>query len=88
MVVAVKYEHDRAILMSDWGYHRTSAVDYEEKGQIRVVLGMYCAQIDKSNHQALKFIYNGEDPAPFIDQFELPIKEIHWHKNGEHRLPR
>lgn len=88
VVVAVKYEHDRAILMSDWGYHRTSAVDYDEKGQIRVVLGMYCAQIDESNHQALKFIYNGEDPAPFIDQFELPIKEIHWHKNGEHRLPR
>ncbi len=88
VVVAIKYEHDRAIVMPDWGYHRTAAVDYKEKGQIRVVLGMYCAQIDESNHEALKFIYNGEDPAPFMDQFSLPIQEIHWDRNGEHSRPQ
>jgi len=88
VVVAVKYEHDRAFVMSDWGYHRTSAVEYEGRGQIRIVMGMYCAQIDESNHLQIKYIYDGEDPSPFMDQFELPMQEIHWDKSGEHRLPR
>jgi hypothetical protein len=88
IVVAINYEHDRAVLMADWGYHRTSAVEYSEKGKIRVVMGMYCGQMDESNHDVLRYIYHGEDPAPFMDQFNLPIQEIHWDKSGQHHLPR
>jgi hypothetical protein len=82
-VVAIKYEHDRAVVMSDWGYHRTSTVAYDEQqGQIRVVVGLYCcAQLDETNHQMMKYIYTGEKPAPFYDQFDLPIEEYQWGKS-------
>jgi hypothetical protein len=85
IVVAVKYEPDVAIVLGDYGYHRTSPVDYSEKGGIRLVVSNYCSEIDETNHKVMKYLYNTEHPAPFMDQFDLPIKEFHW-GNG-HTLP-
>jgi len=88
VVVAVKYQHDRAFVLRDWAYHKTSAVTYEEKGQIRIVVGMYCAEIDESNHDILRYLYSLELVPPFMDQFNLPIQDIHWDKTGKHHLPK
>jgi hypothetical protein len=85
IVISVNYEYDVAYVMGDWGYHKTSPNHYDEKGQMRVVVGAYCSQIDKTNAKMLKHIYDGEDPAPFMDQFENP--EIHWSTSG-HSLPK
>jgi hypothetical protein len=87
IVVSVKYQHDRAFVMSDWGYHKTSAVAYDQRSQMRMVMGMYCAQIDATNAKSMKYIYNWDDPAPFMDQFDtFPLPEIHWDKQGQHHL--
>lgn len=77
IVVAVNYLPDRAIVMGDWVYHKTSPIEYDEVGEMRVVIGMYCAQIDAANVELIETIYEGEDHAPFQSQFELPIKEHH-----------
>jgi len=86
VVVSIPYEHDKAIVMRDWVYHKTSAIDYADAGLMRVVIGMYCAQIDATNSEIIAHIYNGEDPAPFYHQFDLPVKE--YHCCGEHSLPK
>ena len=75
--LAVKYNYDEAIVMADWGYHKTSAMDYSDSGEMRIVFGTYCAQIDDDNALMVKYIYDEEGPAPFCDQFE-PGKEAHW----------
>ena len=82
IVISVHYEEDVAILMGDYGYHKTSPIDYEEEGQMRVVVGMYCSQISDTNRKLLAHIYDGEDPAPFMAQFDPPI-ETHWTNKHE-----
>lgn len=78
VVLSTNYETDVSVLMGDWVYHKTSRIDYSEKGQMRIVVNAYCGQIDESNAKMMHYIYDGEDPAPFCDQFKLPIEEIHW----------
>jgi len=85
VVVSVNYEYDVAYVLSDWGYHKTSPNDYSGSGQIRLVVGTYCAEINESNARMMKYLYDGEEPAPFMDQFEFPI-EIHW--GDGHSLPK
>ena len=95
-VVGVHYLKDVAWAMGDFGYHQTRPIDYynpadEKVGDnwktaggipIRVVFGAYCAQIDETNIAMLRHVYDGDDPAPFADQFaEFPMKEIHWDKS-------
>jgi SET domain len=75
--IPVKYKDDVAYVLGDWGYHKTAAND-NKGGQLRLVAGTYCGQIDETNHELLAHIYDGENPAPFMSQFELPIKEYHW----------
>ena len=75
--IPVKYQYDIAYVLGDWGYHKTGA-NSNEGGQLRLVAGTYCGQIDETNHEMLAHIYDGEDPAPFMSQFKLPIKEFHW----------
>ena len=54
---------------------------------IRVVFGAYCSQVDETNVAMLRHIYDGDDPAPFADQFkDLPMKEIHWDRDGKSTL--
>eukprot|EP00543_Licmophora_paradoxa_P002973 CAMPEP_0202453364 /NCGR_PEP_ID=MMETSP1360-20130828/11353_1 /ASSEMBLY_ACC=CAM_ASM_000848 /TAXON_ID=515479 /ORGANISM="Licmophora paradoxa, Strain CCMP2313" /LENGTH=148 /DNA_ID=CAMNT_0049072433 /DNA_START=8 /DNA_END=451 /DNA_ORIENTATION=+ len=77
IVISINYEYDTAIIMGDYGYHKTSPINYEETGTMRVVVGMYCGQMDDSNRKMLAHIYDGEEPAPFMDQFEHPM-ETHW----------
>jgi len=86
IVVAAKYEPDVAFVLGDDGYHRTSPVDYSEKGGIRLVVSNYCSEIDETNNEVMRYLYDSEHPAPFINQFDLPIKEFHW-GNG-HTLPK
>jgi len=86
IVVSIKYMYDRAAVMGDWAYHKTSSIDYADSGLMRVVVALYCAQIDETNADRLATIYEGEDPAPFYDQFKRPIKEIHW--GAGHSLPK
>ena len=86
IVTSVKYTRDLAYIMSDYGYHKTSSIEYEGKGQNRVVVGMYCGQIDESNAEMMKYIYDGEHPAPFLDQFNLPLADPHW--SVAHSLPK
>ena len=86
IVLSVNYEYDVAYIMGDYGYHKTSPNSYEENGQMRIVLGSYCGQLDDSTAKMFHHIYDGEDPAPFCGQFEPPY-EIHWSKSGD-RLPK
>jgi hypothetical protein len=80
-IISVHYEYDTALLMGEWGYHFTSAIDGYTGDQKRVVLGLYCGQIDESNRLVAAHIYDGEDPQPFMGQFDLPI-EKHWSKGN------
>jgi len=88
-VVSISYEYDTAVLMGDWGYHYTSAIEGYTGDQKRVVVGMYCGQMDENNNKMLAHLYDGEDPAPFLGQFEEPF-EYHWSKGNkkEHRMSR
>ena len=92
-IIGVHYLKDVAYAMGDFGYHQTRPIAYydpdeDEDGSgkmmevpIRVVFGAYCAQIDETNVAMLRHIYDGDDPAPFADQFaDLPMREIHWDK--------
>jgi hypothetical protein len=87
--------------MGDFGYHQTRPIDYYNPDDgivgdkwntaggvpIRVVFGAYCSQIDESNIAMLRHVYDGDDPAPFADQFvEVPMKEIHWDKAAKASL--
>lgn len=92
-VIGVHYLKDVAYAMGDFGFHQTRPNKYYDPGDgddavqddapIRVVFGTYCAQIDETNVAMIRHIYDGDDPAPFADQFEnLPMKEIHWDKVG------
>ena len=92
-VIGVHYTKDVVYAMGDWGYHQTRPMAYynpeddpKDYGDlaangvpIRVVFGAYCSQIDETNVAAIRHVYDGDDPAPFADQFvDLPTKEIHW----------
>ena len=36
---------------------------------------------------SIRNIYDGDDPAPFMDQFrEMPIRETHWDSAGKSSL--
>lgn len=117
IVLSINYEHDVAVTMGDWVYHKvcwraieslyllgestcslilthhllysrlqTSPNDYKDEGQMRIVVNAYVGQIDETNAKMMHYIFDGEDPSPFADQFELPIQDIHW-GNG-HSLPK
>lgn len=96
-VIGVHYRKDVIYAMGDYGYHQTRPMAYynpeDEDSKnygdsatngappIRVVFGMYCSQIDETNIATIRHIYDGDDPAPFADQFvEVPMREIHWDK--------
>ena len=87
IVISINYEYDTAILMGDWGYHYTSPIEGYTGDEKRVVVGMYCGQIDDNNSQMLANLYDGEDPAPFMGQFQAPY-EYHWSKGHDesHRM--
>ena len=95
-VVGVHYLKDIAYAMGDFVFHQTRPSNYFDPSQsdgeesaapIRVVFGAYCSQIDETNIAMLRHIYDGDDPAPFADQFtELPMREIHWTKTGSATL--
>lgn len=98
-VIGVHYLKDVAYAMGDFGYHQTRPIKYYDPNDgdiidngvpIRVVFGTYCAEISSSNVAMLRHIYDGDDPAPFADQFEeLPMKEIHWDRaNGVSTLAK
>jgi SET domain len=89
LVVAIKYEYDTAVLMGDWGYHFTSAIEGYTGDQKRIVVGMYCGPLGQRNAKMYAHLYDGEDPAPFLGQFEEPF-ESHWSKGNpkEHRMSR
>eukprot|EP00984_Skeletonema_dohrnii_P022933 scaffold12052_cov112-Skeletonema_dohrnii-CCMP3373.AAC.2 len=84
--------------MGDFGFHQTRPSNYFDPSQsdgeessapipIRVVFGAYCSQVDETNVAMLRHIYDGDDPAPFADQFtELPMREVHWTKTGNATL--
>ena len=90
VIIGVHYLKDVAYAMGDFGYHQTRPSRWgkddlkeNETAPIRVVFGAYCSQIDESNIAMIRHIYDGDDPAPFADQFtELPLKEVHWTKAG------
>jgi hypothetical protein len=86
IVLSVKYEPDVAVTLGDWAYHKTGPIGYEERGQMRIVVNTYCGQIDESNANMMHYIYDGDDPAPFCDQFTPPY-ELHWSNKG-HTLPK
>ena len=102
-VIGVHYLKDVAWAVGDFGYHQTRPIDYYNPDDgnvgeswntaggipIRVVFGAYCAQIDETNVAMLRHVYDGDDPAPFADQFkEVPMREIHWEKEGKATLAK
>jgi hypothetical protein len=85
-VVGVHYLKDVAYMMGDFGYHQTRPKrdTYDNGVPMRVVFGIYCSQIDETNVAMIRHVYDGDDPAPFADQFvSLPMKEAHWSKDSE-----
>eukprot|EP00569_Conticribra_weissflogii_P003745 CAMPEP_0171329356 /NCGR_PEP_ID=MMETSP0878-20121228/1216_1 /TAXON_ID=67004 /ORGANISM="Thalassiosira weissflogii, Strain CCMP1336" /LENGTH=1054 /DNA_ID=CAMNT_0011829333 /DNA_START=95 /DNA_END=3259 /DNA_ORIENTATION=- len=93
-IIAVHYLKDIAYAIGDFGYHQTRPIAYYDPEEhrdkkkkpsefpIRVVFGAYCSQVDETNFAMLRHIYDGDDPAPFADQFsQLPMKEIHWDRS-------
>jgi len=49
---------------------------------------MYCAEMTPDNINQLANIYNGEDPAPFMNQFtNYDEREVHWSRKGGVNLP-
>ena len=99
--VGVNYLKDVAYAMGDFGFHQTRPIMYYDPDEddtdygamhangvpIRVVFGAYCSQIDETNVAMIRHIYDGDDPAPFADQFnDLPMKEIHWDRDGKSTL--
>ena len=89
-VVGVNYLKDVTFLMGDFGYHQTRPAHYTNSSTdgvndipMRVVFSLYCSQIDETNVAMIRHVYDGDDPAPFADQFvSLPMKEIHWSKDS------
>lgn len=79
--IGVNYEYDVAFALGDWVYHKTRTIEYSKSSDIRIVVGTYCSQIDNTNERIMQHIYDGEDPAPFMDQFKL--KEAHWSRNDK-----
>jgi len=88
VVTSVNYEYDTAIVMGDYGYHKTSPNVYDDKGNIRIVVGMYCGEINNENAKQLAHVYNGEDPAPFMNQFDTNEREVHWSPERGATLPK
>ena len=100
--IGVNYLKDVAYAIGDFGYHQTRPIKYYDPDEddtedddpmvangvpIRVVFGAYCSQVDETNVAMLRHIYDGDDPAPFADQFkDLPMKEIHWDRDGKSTL--
>jgi len=97
-IIGVHYLKDVAYAIGDFGYHKTRPIAYYDPGDdsvnygnmaandvpIRVVFGAYCAQIDETNVAMIRHVYDGDDPAPFADQFkQLPMREVHWDKAGD-----
>ena len=89
-MVGVNYLKDVTFLMGDFGYHQTRPANYTNSSTdgvndipMRVVFSLYCSQIDETNVAMIRHVYDGDDPAPFADQFvSLPMKEIHWSKDS------
>ena len=79
--IGVNYEYDVAFALGDWVYHKTRTIEYSKATDIRIVVGTYCAQVDDTNRRMMRHIYDGEDPAPFMDQFQL--NEVHWTPDGD-----
>eukprot|EP00578_Thalassiosira_sp_NH16_P008917 CAMPEP_0181108662 /NCGR_PEP_ID=MMETSP1071-20121207/17750_1 /TAXON_ID=35127 /ORGANISM="Thalassiosira sp., Strain NH16" /LENGTH=966 /DNA_ID=CAMNT_0023192281 /DNA_START=91 /DNA_END=2991 /DNA_ORIENTATION=- len=101
-IVGVNYLKDVAYAMGDFGFHKTRMVAYYDPDDdrlnnadltdpsvlpMRVVFGAYCSQIDETNVAMIRHIYDGDDPAPFADQFkDFPMREIHWDSSGASTL--
>ena len=90
IVVSIKYLNDIAYVIGDYGYHKTSPIidNYYTKNEMRIVVGTYCGQIDYDTHTMMKYIYDGEPPAPFLDQFNIEDvgttrQEIHWSRDDD-----
>ena len=101
--IGVHYLKDVAYAMGDFGFHKTRPSNYYDPDDdsndygnntangvpIRVVFGAYCSQIDETNVAMIRHVYDGDDPAPFADQFkEFPMREVHWDTSGEPSLAR
>jgi hypothetical protein len=67
IVLSINYEHDVAVTMGDWVYHKTSPNDYQDEGQMRIVVNAYVSQIDETNARMMRDIFDREDPSPFAD---------------------
>jgi len=88
VVVSVAYQYDVGVLVGDWTYHKTHAVDYTSTGEMRVTASVYCAEIDESNVDTIRRLYDEELPALFGEYMELPIKEWHWRRGEKRLLPK
>jgi hypothetical protein len=67
IVLSINYEHDVAVTMGDWVYHKTSPNDYQHEAQMRIVVNAFVGQIDETNARMMHYIFDREDPSPFAD---------------------
>jgi len=87
VVVSIAYQYDVGVVVGDWTYHKTHAVDYTSTGDMRVTASVYCAEFDEDNVDLIRRLYDEELPHLFGEYMELPIKEWHW-RRGEKLLPK
>lgn len=89
IVLSVKHIENVALILKDYGgYHKTSPHRYDGADDIRIMIGACCGIIDDTNVKRVKELYDQEVVPPFMDQFDLPLKEIHWSKRGGHSLTK
>ena len=87
IVLPVNYIENVAYFLTDYGgYHKTSPHKFQGAEEIRIMVGSYCAEIDDTNWRRVKHLYDLEVVPPFMDQFDLPLKEVHWSKDGGQSL--
>lgn len=86
IVIPVNYEYDTAIALGDYGYHMTNPINYGDTGDMRIVVGTYCSQIDESNSLIHKYLNAGDEPIPFLGELDHIFNEYHWGQG--HSLPK
>jgi hypothetical protein len=47
IVLSINYEHDVAVTMGDWVYHKTSPNDCQDEGQMRIVVNAYVVRLTR-----------------------------------------
>jgi len=81
----IPYEYNVAVVVGDDNHHRTSPVDYQQPGEMRMAATIYCADITADNVEFFLREYTPHEPVLDANDL-LQRRGLHW--GGGKRLPR